>query len=180
MPPGHINDYLIFFCFNGFSVSWVNPYGLSPKKCFKSFCFCNLLWELDNLCYIKGMATTTSVRSRGGQPGNRNALRHGYYSGDFGASELKDMASVVAGDLTGEIALVRVLIRRIFHHVNTSGSLMEFDQHLSALGALSDAASRLGTLVRIQRLLGQDDDEIASALADAIKEVELTYKRRKK
>ena len=51
-------------------------------------------------------------RKRGGQPGNINAIKHGFYSKNFSLAErrgLKVTEGVVLGD---EIALLRVLIRR--------------------------------------------------------------------
>ena len=67
------------------------------------------------------MTTTPSVvipakeqgrKKRGGQPGNTNAIKHGFYSKNFSLAErrgLKVTEGVVLGD---EISLLRVLIRR--------------------------------------------------------------------
>ncbi len=52
-------------------------------------------------------------RRPGGQPGNRNALRHGYYSRAFTRDEKKDLRSVAdVSGLDEEIALVRHVIKK--------------------------------------------------------------------
>ena len=51
-------------------------------------------------------------RKRGAQPGNTNALRHGFYSRYLHQLELDDLDQIVSEDMDGEIALVRSLIRR--------------------------------------------------------------------
>ena len=51
-------------------------------------------------------------KKRGGQPGNTNALKHGFYAKNFSLAERRGLQvtkGVVLGD---EIALLRVLIRR--------------------------------------------------------------------
>lgn len=52
-------------------------------------------------------------RKRGGQKGNRNALKHGYYSKIFSGEEIDDFCK--AGDVQGideEIALMRHVIKK--------------------------------------------------------------------
>jgi hypothetical protein len=55
-----------------------------------------------------------SGRRPGGQPGNRNALKHGFYSKLFKPGELDDLNAVLADGLTDEIAMLRVVVRRLF------------------------------------------------------------------
>ncbi len=50
-------------------------------------------------------------RKRGGQTGNLNALKHGFYSKHFKRSELDDLEEI--GDLQEEIQMMRVVIRRL-------------------------------------------------------------------
>lgn len=51
------------------------------------------------------------ARERGGQPGNRNALKHGFFSSQFTKQE-KENLNLLADDLTTEIAMLRVVTRR--------------------------------------------------------------------
>ena len=53
-------------------------------------------------------------RKSGGQPGNLNAFKHGFYSRRFRALELSDLSEVLTDNLDDEIALLRVIIRRVF------------------------------------------------------------------
>jgi len=53
-------------------------------------------------------------RSRGGQPGNANAVKHGFYSRKFRDLESQDLETALRDGLGDEIALMRVMIRRVF------------------------------------------------------------------
>jgi|WetSurMetagenome_2_1015567.scaffolds.fasta_scaffold410139_1 hypothetical protein len=75
-------------------------------------------------------------RKRGGQHGNRNALRHGYYSKIFSKEEKKDYCS--AGGVEGldeEIALMR-------HVIKTTASCKD-DKHLLLMVRASNALNKL-------------------------------------
>jgi hypothetical protein len=50
--------------------------------------------------------------SRGAQPGNRNALKHGYYASVFDPAEVRQLDRVQESDLDEEIDLMRLLIKR--------------------------------------------------------------------
>lgn len=54
-------------------------------------------------------------RRPGGQPGNQNALKHGYYSQAFSDSlrvALREAAALNSSDLEAELAAARVILRR--------------------------------------------------------------------
>jgi len=92
-------------------------------------------------------------KKRGGQPGNTNAIKHGFYSKNFSLAERRGLQvriSVVLGD---EIALLRVLIRRFAEQIQASQdlSLTESAQHLAVI---SEAMLRLGNLLRTDHMLG--------------------------
>ena len=53
-------------------------------------------------------------RKRGAQPGNLNALKHGFYSRNFLDLENTDLEAMLAQDLESEIAMLRVVVRRAF------------------------------------------------------------------
>jgi hypothetical protein len=59
-------------------------------------------------------------KKRGGQPGNTNAIKHGFYAKNFSLDERRGLQvtkSVVLGD---EIALLRVLIRHFAEQIQAS------------------------------------------------------------
>jgi hypothetical protein len=110
-----------------------------------------------------------SKHKRGAPLGNTNALKHGFYSRRFHeieALELKDLKS----GLVDEIALLRVLIRRVFERVD------EIDDNLEnwarMLNTLSMASTRLATLLKTQQKLDDGSgDDLSNALIQALKEV---------
>jgi hypothetical protein len=58
-------------------------------------------------------------RHPGAQPGNTNALRHGFYSRRFCRAEKDDLQRNLLNNLDDEIALLRVAIRRVFDEADT-------------------------------------------------------------
>ncbi len=116
--------------------------------------------------------TTSNVntkRKRGGQPGNTNALKHGFYSHRFNNLELADLGTALSDGLTDEIALLRVIIRRVFEYADTDAqSLDTWSQALNTLGA---ASTRLAGLLRTQQLIAGDNGDVISVLSQAIGEV---------
>jgi hypothetical protein len=117
-------------------------------------------------------------KKRGGQPGNWNALKHGFYSRQFQAGETVDLENTEEWGLTSEINMLRVMTRRLFElagaHSTSSGQGCGDVQELAGtLGALGTASIRLASLMKTQKLLGSDskEDEVAAAISQAIDEV---------
>jgi hypothetical protein len=100
------------------------------------------------------------ARRSGGQHGNWNALKHGYYSKRFSPLELKDLDTVLTEGLADEIALLRVIIRRVFDFANDhdSQTLETWSGSLNTLGA---ACTRLASLLRTNQMLGGGGPEEA-------------------
>lgn len=71
-------------------------------------------------------------------------------------------------DLSGEIAMMRVVIRRVFEHVDNCGDILEWS---AALGSLGAASTRLAGLLRTQKLLAGGGSDVAEALSQALREV---------
>jgi hypothetical protein len=108
-------------------------------------------------------------RRRGAQPGNKNALKHGFYARSFSNLEDRDLQTVAASDLTSEIAMLRVALRRVF---DSSSAATDPDTAHAALTVLGQSASRLAGLLRNQRLLeGSSSVEVAAALNQALADV---------
>lgn len=109
------------------------------------------------------------ARTRGGQPGNINAIKHGFYSRRFRDLEAEDLETVPVEGLEGEIALMRVMIRRVFDYANdNAGDLEGWTGTLSALGA---ASTRLAGMLRTQKLFAGSKSDALSALSQALGEV---------
>ncbi len=113
--------------------------------------------------------TPKHIRKRGGQPGNMNALKHGFYSRNFHELEGVDLANMSEG-LVDEIALMRVLVRRVFEKANTEDNDIENWSNL--LGTLGLATTRLAGLLKIQKAIsGNDGGDIAAALSEALRDL---------
>ena len=107
-------------------------------------------------------------RKRGGQPGNLNAFKHGFYSEGFKSGEIADLDAYMAEGIQDEITMMRVITRRIFMLANGVGSI---DEGIAMLGALGMASIRLASLLRMQRMLGGDGGQVGEAISQALTEV---------
>jgi hypothetical protein len=115
--------------------------------------------------------TGTGRRKRGGQPGNTNAVKHGFYTKNFSPAERRELESVGGIVLGDEIALLRVLIRRFADQILSSRgvSLTDSAQHLDVI---SEAMLRLGSLMRTNHMLGGSaSDALFEDLSIAIAQV---------
>ncbi len=119
-------------------------------------------------------------RQRGGQKGNRNACKHGFYSHVY--SEADDSPpALVQGRLQGDINLFRVIIARLTSSLQADLPLSDsFSENLATLQVVSVAVARLNSLcatnkrmftagdselIEVSRQLGLTDEEIQAGLA---------------
>ena len=110
----------------------------------------------------------TTSRRRGAQPGNTNALKHGFYARAYRSGELADLDAMLTEGLTDEISLLRVATRRVIEYINQFTTPAEA---VITLGALGLAATRLATLLRTQKILDGGEQNTAAALSQALAEV---------
>ena len=114
-------------------------------------------------------------RRRGAPVGNKNASKHGFYSRQFQKSDLKDLDDNQVDDMTDEIKLLRVFIRRV---IESNDTRLSFPQSIELLRALSLATTSINRLIRTQHLLnpsGDSMDKLHIAMAQMIEEAESTY-----
>lgn len=104
-------------------------------------------------------------RKPGAQPGNLNALKHGFYSRLFRDGEILDLEAYFLHGLMDEIAMLRVWIRRVMAFGDGVESL---DEAIGVLGALGVASLQLATLLRAQKNLGGGSDEFERELMRAM------------
>jgi len=104
---------------------------------------------------------TNLKRRRGGQPGNRNALKHGFYAKTLTEAERLDLQ--VAADIEGiddEIALLRVKIK---------GALEKDPDNITVL---LDASEILARLVKLRYgLSAKDGHSIQENIVKVLKEL---------
>jgi hypothetical protein len=60
----------------------------------------------------KSESYATGEKSLGAQPGNTNALKHGFYASVFKPEEIRKLETIKNNEVDDEIALIRVLIKR--------------------------------------------------------------------
>ncbi len=93
----------------------------------------------------------------------------GFYAGIFLPGELADLKQALATSLTGEIDMLRVVMRRVFNRlIEESDDLKAW---VAALNVLSAATQRLAGLVRTEQQLGEERAGVAGALSQALNEV---------
>jgi hypothetical protein len=108
-------------------------------------------------------------KTPGAQPGNTNALKHGFYS-KRAAELLAEGETTAEPNLENEIKMLRRVIHRCFEQIENS----ESPRTESLLNALGAAVTRLGTLLKTQKLLtgGKDaKDEMDDMLQQALREL---------
>lgn len=105
-------------------------------------------------------------RKKGAQPGNLNALKHGYYSRALTKAQqllLERARTLPADDLSGEIALLR---QRLFTALEASPDKLEL------------LCEGLRTLARLAathyHLRGSDADRLADAMRNVLGSIEAT------
>ena len=120
---------------------------------------------------VCGQQSQTGNRKRGGQPGNTNALKHGFYTKNFSLAERRGLQATEGVVLGDEIGLLRVLIRRFAEQIQASQgvALNESAQHLAVI---SEAMLRLASLLRTDHMLGGDlNNTFITQLENAFEEV---------
>ena len=105
-------------------------------------------------------------RRRGGQPGNHNAYKHGFYSRYFTHIECRDLEVIKVEGLDDEIALIRIVARRLLELVNCAEDV---DQVSGALDSLGIANLRLASLLKTRKILtGSSNTDVLKVLASAL------------
>jgi hypothetical protein len=108
------------------------------------------------------------TKTRGAPKGNLNALKNGFYSRLFHASETSDLDDDETTNLEHEITLLRVMMRRTMELADGIDDLNQATRVLDALGA---AAGRLANLLRAQKSLTATHSQVADEISNAIQQV---------
>jgi hypothetical protein len=120
---------------------------------------------------VCGQKSQPGRRKPGGQPGNSNALKHGFYTKNYSLAERRGLQAAEGVVLGDEIGLLRVLIGRFAEQIQASQdvALNESAQHLAVI---SEAMLRLASLLRTDHMLGgAESSTFITQLSLAIKEI---------
>jgi hypothetical protein len=90
-------------------------------------------------------------RKRGGQRGNTNAFKHGFYSHTFTRPENKRLDNGILGQLDDEEALLHVLVARTAEAMGSRE--MAYDEYVVALRAVSLAVGRIESIHRSRKAI---------------------------
>jgi hypothetical protein len=114
-------------------------------------------------------------RKRGGQKGNTNALKYGFYTRKLRRVEKTDLDKIdFLNNLHDEILMLKVMIRRVWEL--SSADTKDLDQCIAALDALGQGAMRQSRLMSVEsQINGDDQSEANQAIAEAIRKVAEEY-----
>jgi len=107
------------------------------------------------------------------KPGNKNALKHGFYAKHFITKEKTKLRKQESTDLESEINALRIVVDRILGRLNTGDLDVELegkltDQTIKTLHVLIDASTAIGTLSRSQQLITGKYMPVEEAVFDAL------------
>ncbi len=118
--------------------------------------------------YPMTLPKPSTPRRRGAPCGNKNALKHGFYSRQLARSDLDGLKDLRPISLDNEIVLVRVLIRRL---VASSQGITDFERLSGLVRTLYFATVSLTRLLRTRHLVEGKHDERAEEFDRAIEEL---------
>jgi hypothetical protein len=84
-------------------------------------------------------------RKVGGQPGNQNALRHGFYASKLGEIPLSELDEGEMRNLLGEVAMIKDIMFRIYQKAD---NCVEYSDLLEILRGLSVGGISLSRLLQ--------------------------------
>jgi len=109
-------------------------------------------------------------RKKGAQPGNKNALKHGFYTSYFRDAEKRDFSRFDGETLESEILLLRSMLRRL-----TKGTAHKLDdlteEDIPTARLMLDTAKAIATVQRTQAILTHGLSDVEEAILQAIMEL---------
>jgi hypothetical protein len=120
-------------------------------------------------------------KKRGGQIGNKNAERHGFYGTHFTADENKRLDSQDSIDVLAEINLIRVCVDKLSNQISfdeitrtdNNGTEFRDGHYLQQLNTLSAMTQSIATLVRTHYLTHGKSGDVQSSILAALEELRL-------
>jgi uncharacterized protein YjcR len=109
-------------------------------------------------------------RKPGAQSGNKNALKHGFYSEQFKADEKKRLENEDMLSVESEIALINVFMDRLSKLLDT---VELSDDHMKALNTLSNMMASKSTMIRTHYLTRGRTVDVADTILKALEELRL-------
>ena len=111
------------------------------------------------------MSRTHSTRTRGAQPGNSNALRHGFYSRSFTQAELLNLETGIKGEFSDEIEVARTNAERLAILLKDYEN-MDIAEVVALSNALNNYLDRIQRLSRAQHFMYRNQTTLEQALEE--------------
>jgi hypothetical protein len=108
-------------------------------------------------------------RPKGAQPGNKNAMKHGFYARSFNRQEINDLQYFSRPTLQPEIDMLRVVIRRVFE---ITAAVTEPAQALVMLNVMAHACASLNRMVYYQQEIYGPYDQFDETLREALDDLD--------
>lgn len=136
---------------------------------------------MKNKAKPKPKSKDKDAKKPGAQPGNKNALRHGFYANKFTQDENERLDGQQATDLTAEIALMRVFMDRLAGQIDfdpiflndANGNTLRDTHYLQQLNTMTAIATSLGTLSRTEYLIRGKSEGVQKSILEALEIVRL-------
>lgn len=113
------------------------------------------------------------TRGRGGQPGNTNALRHGFYAAHFKDHDLQSLSLIHDHiDLNSEINMLRIAVDRV---LDSFHSELDFNDFIALFNIIVRASGRIGQLIKVQKLIESDSNGPSKELLAILEQVAEEY-----
>lgn len=131
---------------------------------------------------VKRKTSKTKSRKRGAQQGNKNALKHGFYTRAFSVEERRRLTAFADElSLTAEITLNRIMIDRLQAEISfkesdlsdSNGNTIRDDHYLRQLSTLSAMTTAHASLIRTQYLVKGKAGDVQSSILAALEELRL-------
>jgi len=129
----------------------------------------------------KSKIVNRKSRKPGAQKGNKNALRHGFYSRRYTTDEKTRLEATESIDVQSEIALLRVCMDRLAEQLDfekykvkdSNGNTLTDDHYLKQLNTLSIMTGSLSTLTRTHYLIRGKAGDVNDSIMRALEELRL-------
>lgn len=103
-------------------------------------------------------------KKRGGQTGNKNALKHGFYSELLTKEEIARLNKIKDVDLDDETSLLRALVYRFAQNIDTG----DMDEARKTANTIANMIQGINTTQRTKLLAKGAGGEIAETIMQAL------------
>ena len=109
-------------------------------------------------------------KNRGAQPNNKNALKHGLYSGAYRKGLAHSLQSMPGSAVMDQIDLLRVMNDRLFESLKANPEPLDYETRISASRAVALSMRAISRLLHLQALAQaetREDDELRDQIMKA-------------